>query len=229
MKTIFTAALLSTMLSSAIAHAAPGQLPLQLSDYILSGGQTEPGGVPVNLLSFSERKPTLESTLARVVCDATESPKICDLRAAAARRAWEVVQAETSETRATSAVSGTPMGLLIPVGLIQVRAIACDPSLSTEECARLEKRIPSNPPGPLPPNAPAPPPTPVPPAVPAPTPPSASADPAPALEPVPVTPPSVIPPPPTGDHDLVKPPPKSGSKMPVIKPKAAPPVNPQPE
>lgn len=195
MKNIFTAALLSTMLSSGIAHAAPGQLPLQLSAYIMSGGQAEPHGVPVNLLSFSERKPTLESTLARVVCGATESAKVCDLRAAAARRAWEVVQAEESEVRETSAVTSTPMGLLIPVGLIQVRAIACDPALSPEECARLEKRIPSNPPRPLPPNAPAPPP----------------------------------PPPPTGDHDLVKPPPKSGSKMPVIKPKAAPPVNPQPE
>jgi hypothetical protein len=169
----------------------------------------------------------MEDTLARVKCDTAESQKICDVRAAAARRAWEVVEEE--KAFATPAVlSGPPsMDFLIPAGIIiPVRAIACDPSLSTEECARLEKRIPSNPPGPLPPTAPAPPPTPIPPAVPAPEPPSASKEPPSALDPVPVTPPSVIPPPPTGDHDLVQPPPKTDSKMPVIKPKAAPPVNP---
>lgn len=222
MKIVCTAASLSTLLSAFIVitapvHAAPGQLPLQLSDELLSG-HTAPHGLPVNLMSFSVARPTMESAVGRVTCSAGESRKVCDVRAAAAQRAWEVLQ-ENKDHYAPPMVSPgvqpsqvPPMGLLVPVGFIPVRAIACDPALSTEECARLEKRIPSNPPGPLSPNAPL-----------------ANRDPSPAITPVPVMPPSVIPPPPTGDHDLVQPPPKTDSKMPVIKPKAASPVNPQPQ
>jgi hypothetical protein len=181
---------------------------------------------PVDLLAMRRAM-----TPPRIACSPVQSEKICELRNAAARRAWEVVTEEQAAAKpSASQQDGFSPGLLIPAGLIPVRAIACDPALSTEECAKLERRIPSNPPGPLPPNA-QPPATPNPPPTATPPPPATVPEaktPPTAIDPVPVTPPSVIPPPPTGDDDLVKRPPKSDSQMPVIKPKAAPPVNPQP-
>jgi len=119
-----------------------------------------------------------------------------------------------------------PMSLLVPVGLVPVaQNVVCDPSLTAEQCARL---TPPPPVTPIPPIAPTPPVQPTPPIVPeAQVPgvqvPGQVTPPGPEVDPVPTAPPSVIPPPLTGDDELVRKPPVTGSNMPVIKPKAAPP------
>ncbi len=227
MKPVFapTFAMMSSMIVMALfatpTHAAPYQVDGDITFTRVALQQ------PVDLLAA--RRAVVQSTAPRVACDPDQSQKICELRNAAARRAWEVVREEKSGANAdaneatlqTAAMPGSVPTLLVPAGFIPVRAIACDPALSTEECAKLERRIPSTPPGPLPPTQPIPPVVP-----PVATPPDLGK--IPAIAPVPVEPPGVIEPPPTGDGDLVKKPPKTGSQMPVIKPKAAPPVNPQP-
>ena len=191
--------------------------------------------VPVDVLSVSVQTSTpLQPAVARsnvfidrapinllaptVSCDATDSPKACALRQAAARRAVEVTAAEVDARHDVK-----PLGLLIPVGLVPVRDVTCDPAMSIEECNRLNHRPPATQPfatpGPVPPLAP----------VPAPAPdqgkiPPLTAVPQAAQPPIAADPQSIVPPPPTGDGDIVKKPPATDPEMPVIKPKANPPV-----
>ena len=236
MKPMYYAALIASL----AAYALPVQAaPIQVDDQVMIERVALRG--PVNLLTppravagRSGVTASVPTTSPRVLCDPAEAQKICDLRTAAAIRAWEVVRDENAadakaqkvEAPRTAMAGSLPIALLVPTGLIPVRAIACDPALSKEECAKLDKSLPSTPSGRLPLT------TSPPPVVPPKTPPDLGKIPptAPqsAIDPVPVGPPSVIAPPPTGDEELVKKPPKSGSQMPVIKPKAAPPVNPQP-
>jgi invasion protein IalB len=173
---------------------------------------------PINLLA------------PRVECAASESTKVCDVRTAAAQRAIEVVAGENAVNQSATRVSISPFGLLIPAGMTPVSAVACPPRITVEECVRLNGLMSGTPPGPIEPVIPSPPVVPMPPA------PDLGVVPPtgviPPLQTVPeaVTPPiaadpeSVIKPPPTGDDELVKRPPPTASQMPVVKPRANPPV-----
>lgn len=75
---------------------------------------------PVNLLT----KPPLSMPTPRLraLCDSTQSQELCDIRTAAARRAWDIVSAENaaSDTKRGRTISrinvvgGMPMSLLVP-------------------------------------------------------------------------------------------------------------------
>jgi len=208
----------AVLISSVVGFSTAGQAaPLQLYGNTRAQAALEvPDRAPISLLG------------GRVTCEPSESTKVCDVRHAAAQRAREVVVQENAP-KLRQMGSSVPLALLVPISsastsLTLVRAIECDPALSVQECEKLNKQLPSIPPGPLPPTTAPPPISPIPPAVPDLKP----VQPPTAVAPVPIRPPSVLPPPPTGDDEIVKPPPATGSQMPVIKPKAAPPVNPQP-
>ena len=215
MKTALFTAITIFAMAGISAHAAPADImnaSLQSSSSLQPAVMRSPANVyvdraPINLLAL------------KVICDATDTAKVCAVRQAAARRASEVTAAEVG------AHDARPLGLLIPVGLVPVRDVTCDPAMTIEECNRLNHRMPSTPPGPFAPPAPVPPLAPAP--VPAPDqgkiPPSVTVPQA-APPPIVADPESVVRPPPTGDSDIVKKPPQTDPEMPVIKPKPNPPV-----
>jgi hypothetical protein len=209
--TAFTAVMIFSVAGfSALSHAAPVDIlnpSLQISASLQPAaprGEPEPSHAPLSLLE------------PRVVCDATESAKVCAVRQAAVQRAGEVVAAEAATLR------DKPLGLLIPVGLTPVRQVAaviCAPGTTAQECDQLNRRPSSAQPRLFSPSAPTPPTVPVP----APIPPSVAVPQA-APPPIVADPQSIVRPPPTGDGDLVKRPPPTDPEMPVIKPKPNPPV-----
>ena len=85
---------------------------------------------PVNLLT----KPPLSvpTPRLRALCDSSQSLELCDIRTAAARRAWEIVSEEnaasgTKRGRTVSrinVVGGMPLSLLVPSTPMLVNAPA---------------------------------------------------------------------------------------------------------
>ena len=140
MKTLLSKSFVSLVMMSSFvglsANAAPQNLLTNATVEVQTASfqPSEPARGPLNLLANGGQTET---------CDSTQSEKVCEVRIAAARRAAEVIAAETGGVRRVPS-----MGLLIPVGLVPVKAVACEPSLTIKECEQLN-RVPSVPPGPL--------------------------------------------------------------------------------
>lgn len=194
MKMLLPIVMMSSLVGLSVSANAAPQNLLNNSSLETASQPSQQPREPLNLLARVREQ----------TCDSAQSTKVCDVRIAAARRAAEVVAGETpSETR-SAAPAAASMGLLIPVGFVPVSAVPCAPGLTLKECERLNEQNPGVPLGPKEPTLPAIPESPTP--------------------PVAADPESVIKPPRTGDTDLVKRPPATGSQMPVIVPKAEPPV-----
>ncbi len=198
MKTLFGAMILSSVVGFSAAFSAYAASPVELLSVSLQSSSAVQPAIARNSVDAATSSGAPVSLLAPgVMCGISEPAKVCAVRRAAERRAHEVAAAAIPRRNAL------PMALLIPAGLTPVRAVACDPQMTVEERDRLTRR------GPGVPSAPVPPVVTVPQA---------------QTPPIVADPESVIRPPPTGDTELVKKPPQTDSQMPVIKPRANPPV-----
>lgn len=208
MKTLFSIMLMTSLVGlAASASASPLDLtanyqsasyqPPQIQLASMPAGGLAPShlGAPVSLLP---------------VCTSGESPKLCDVRLAAARRAREVTAVEgISQTTTRDPI---PLTLLVPAeDLVAAAAVRCDPNITVAECDRLKRLPPNRLPPPIAPQL-------------APTPPSAAVPEIAPTPPVATDPESLIKPPRTGDSDILVKPPQTDTAMPVIKPKPAQPV-----